>query len=70
MRVASSGRISVKFDTGDVYEALSLIFKRGYNRATISGSLQEDLLLVQATAISISGSLQDLLLVQATAIRL
>jgi hypothetical protein len=43
MRVASTGRISVQFDTGDFYEHLSLIFKRGYNGATISGSLQEDL---------------------------
>ena len=43
MRVASSGRISVKLDIGDFYEELSLIFKCGYNMARVSGSLQEDL---------------------------
>ena len=38
-----AGRISVKCDTGNFYEALSLIFERGYNMATVSGSLQGDI---------------------------
>ena len=38
MMAASSGRISMKFDTGDFHEDVAN-FKRGYNSATIWGKI-------------------------------
>jgi len=39
---APTRRISVTFDNGNFYEDLSINFKFGYDRLTISGTLHED----------------------------
>jgi hypothetical protein len=42
-RAASTGRIFVEVDTGDLHQNLSIKSKFGYNRTRISGPLRADL---------------------------